>query len=170
MPRNVEIKAQLSTPDEQHARAAKLSGGDPEVIVQEDVFFPSRSGRLKLRIFSPSAGELIFYERADQSGPKTSSYSLVETTEPRQLRLLLEQALGVRNIVRKTRYLYLVGRTRIHIDQVESLGDFLELEVMLGPTEEPAAGEREAQDLMRALGIDAAQLVEGAYVDLLEEE
>ncbi len=168
MPRNVEIKARLHKVEEQRTRAALLSEGDPEVIVQEDIFFNVPQGRLKLRFLSPTRGELIFYQRANHAGPQTSTYALVETGRPHQLKTVLEAAYGIRNTVRKTRQLYMVGRTRIHIDHVESLGHFLELEVVLAESEEASVGEREAYDLMQQLGINATQLVEGAYVDLLE--
>ena len=69
--------------------------------------------------------------------------------------------------MRKHRTLYIAGRTRIHLDAVENLGDFLELEVVLQDDEIPDAGIREAEDLMRRLGVDPSQLIERAYVDLL---
>jgi predicted adenylyl cyclase CyaB len=69
--------------------------------------------------------------------------------------------------VRKQRTLYLVGRTRVHLDRVESLGHFLELEVVLATGESADAGIKEARALMTALGLTDDQLVEGAYVDLL---
>jgi predicted adenylyl cyclase CyaB len=69
--------------------------------------------------------------------------------------------------VRKQRTLFLAGRTRIHLDRVEGLGDFLELEVVLAEGEPADAGVREARALMHALGVESSQLVEGAYVDLL---
>ena len=69
-----------------------------------------------------AAGELIFYQRADQGGPKTSTYSIVPTDRPGELRDALANAYGIRNTVRKTRHLYLAGRTRIHIDEVAALG------------------------------------------------
>lgn len=167
MPRNVEIKARLTNVEVQRAHAAQLSGMAPQVIWQEDVFFNVPQGRLKLRFLSPAQGQLIFYQRRDDSGPTTSTYELYDTSQPQQLKAVLEAAYGICNIVRKTRQLYRVGRTRIHIDEVESLGHFLELEVVLADAEAPSAGEREARDLMQQLGIGDTQLVSGAYVDLL---
>ena len=69
--------------------------------------------------------------------------------------------------MRKHRTLYLVGRTRVHLDRVESLGHFLELEVVLAEGESPDAGVKEAHALMTALGLADDQLIDGAYVDLL---
>ena len=80
----------------------------------------------------------------------------------------LKLALGAIGRVRKQRTLYLVGRTRVHLDRVESLGEFLELEVVLRDDETAEVGEAEARVLMGELGIAPAQLVEGAYLDLLE--
>lgn len=131
MPRNIEIKARLTNAEAQRVRAARLSDVPPEVIAQEDVFFNVPQGRLKLRFLSPTQGQLIFYQRRDESGPSTSTYELFATDRPQQLKAVLAMAYGIRNVVRKTRHLYRVGRTRIHIDEVESLGHFLELEVVL---------------------------------------
>ena len=61
----------------------------------------------------------------------------------------------------------LVGATRIHLDRVEGLGDFLELEVTLQDGQAEAEGTALAQDLMARLGVHAGQLVSGAYLDLL---
>jgi len=168
MPRNVEIKARIHKVEEQCTRVALLSEGAPEVIVQEDIFFNVPQGRLKLRVLAPTHGELIFYQRANHAEPTTSTYAVVETDRPAQLTAVLEAAYGIRNTVRKTRQLYMIGRTRVHIDHVESLGHFLELEVVLADAEEASVGEREAHHLMQQLGIHTAQLVEGAYIDLLE--
>ncbi|MEM8648648.1 MAG: class IV adenylate cyclase, partial [Pseudomonadota bacterium] len=128
MPRNVEIKAHVRDVAEVRRRAEDASGGPPEVLEQEDVFFPAERGRLKLRRLAPDFGQLIFYERPDVSGPKTCIYAISDTQDPQQLREVLSQALGEAMIVRKVREVYMVGQTRIHVDQVEGLGAFLELE------------------------------------------
>ncbi len=80
----------------------------------------------------------------------------------------LELAYGVRGRVVKLRTLYRVGRTRVHLDRVRDLGDFMELEVILGNGDTPEDGIAEAHMLMKKLGIEESQLVEGAYIDLLE--
>ncbi|PKU28596.1 c-jun-amino-terminal kinase-interacting protein 2 [Limosa lapponica baueri] len=80
---------------------------------------------------------------------------------------VLGQALGVLGVVRKERLLYLVGQTRVHLDSVEGLGDFLELEVVLTEEQTVEDGERVAQQLMKELGIEEQDLISGAYLDLL---
>lgn len=167
MPRNIEIKARIPSIAELSPRAAAIADQGPFAIAQDDTFFHCPTGRLKLRAFSDTQGELIFYRRADQQGPKESFYVRSATAEPAQLREALTLAHGQAGRVRKQRTLFLAGRTRIHLDEVEGLGAFLELEVVLEAHEPAEAGVREAHALMARLGVDPAQLVEGAYVDLL---
>ncbi len=170
MARNVEIKARVESADALFPRAAALADGGPVRIVQEDIFFRCPNGRLKLRVSSPDAGELIYYRRPDQRGPKESFYLVSPTTTPGTLREALSLAYGQAGRIQKTRTLFLAGRTRIHLDRVEGLGDFLELEVVLAEGEPTESGEAVARDLMAKLGILPGQLVEGAYVDLLTSE
>jgi predicted adenylyl cyclase CyaB len=170
MARNVEIKARIESTDLIFPKAEALADDDPVEITQDDTFFACENGRLKLRIFSPEEGQLIFYRRADQRGPKESFYLISPTTSPGTLRESLSLAYGQVGRVRKKRTLFLVGRTRIHLDRVEGLGDFLELEVVLTDGEHVETGEGIARDLLEKLGILPDQLIEGAYVDLLTLE
>lgn len=169
MSANVEIKARVGDPEAFAARARAICGSEPEIIEQADVFFRAARGRLKLRRFTASRGELIHYERPDAVGPKTSRYRLVSTHDPDGLTAALADALGEIGRVVKTRRLWLAGRTRIHLDAVRGLGDFMELEVVLGADEDPAAGDAEACALMARLGVAPGDLVEGAYLDLQGE-
>jgi len=166
MNRNVEIKARVRDPAAFAGRAAALAGDPPRVLRQHDVFFAVPSGRLKLRRQDGGA-ELIAYARPDGTGPRTSRYVLYRTGDPDALQAALAAALPVLGEVRKVRRLFLVGRTRIHLDEVAGLGWFMELEVMLAPGETPAAGAAEARRLAAALGIVAGDEVTGAYLDLL---
>ncbi len=168
MAKNIEIKASLDDMQGCQDIAKSLSDSGPVLIHQCDTFFHCSHGRLKLREFGDGTGELIAYSRPDQSGPKTSNYTISRTSEPDSLCLALENSLGIRAVVTKQRLLYLAGRTRIHLDQVEGLGDFLELEVVLNDGEDGQAGVEEAHDLMEQLKVPKESLIQDAYVDLLE--
>lgn len=168
MAANIEIKAKIEDFAGVKAIAQKLSDQPGRLIQQEDIFFRTGTGRLKLRILAPDWGELIYYEREDAAGPRQSTYYISTTTDPAALKMVLSIPLGVRGIVRKERWLYLVENTRIHLDQVEGLGSFLELEVVLGPDQTTKQGEAIALNLMAKFGIKETDLIEVAYIDLLE--
>lgn len=170
MPCNVEIKARIESVQALASRAAAMASAGPTEIEQDDTFFRCEAGRLKLRAFPDGSGELIFYRRANERGPKESFYLCSATSTPDALRESLALAYGQAGRVRKHRTLYLAGRTRIHLDRVEGLGDFLELEVVLAEGEAVEGGLKEAHALMQSLGIQQSQLVEAAYVDLLAEQ
>ncbi len=169
MARNIEIKARVDDLDALAARTAAIADAGPTAIPQDDTFFRCDNGRLKLRAFEDGTGELIFYHRADQGGPKESFYVLSPTASPDTLREALTLANGQAGRVVKHRTLYLVGRTRVHLDRVQGLGDFMELEVVLADGDTLDDGAREAHALMERLRIAPDSLVEGAYVDLLRE-
>ena len=168
MARNIEIKARLTDLPTTLALARQVAGSEPELIAQDDTFFTSAQGRLKLRAFDDGRGELIYYERPDQPGPKTSFYVRSPTASPDTLREALTLAHGQIGRVRKLRTLLIAGRTRIHLDRVEGLGDFMELEVVLADDDPLQAGVDEAHALMARLGIAPAQLIDVAYLDLLQ--
>jgi predicted adenylyl cyclase CyaB len=165
--RNIEIKARIEDIEALAVRTRAIADQGPVEIFQDDTFFRCEAGRLKLRTFSENLGELIFYKRPDQAGPKESFYLISRTAEPKTLLAALTQAYGIVGRVRKRRTLYMVGRTRVHLDRVEGLGDFMELEVVLQDGEPASVGVEEAHRLMERLGVDGGQLVEGAYVDLM---
>ncbi len=163
---NIEIKARLKNWDAAMAVLREQATG-PELLMQEDTFFPAGAGRLKLRRVTSGDGELIHYQRDDSKGPTASKYEIVKTSDARGLRELLLAALGTGGVVRKSRHLFVSGPTRFHLDEVEGLGRFLELEVVLEDGQDPAEGVTIAEDWMARLGVHDEDLVEEAYVDLL---
>ena len=169
MPRNIEIKASVESIEALLPKAAALASEGPIDIEQDDTFFRCESGRLKLRAFSGTEGQLIFYRRANQQGPKESFYVITPTASPETLREALSLAYGQVGRVVKKRTLLLVGRTRVHLDRVRDLGQFLELEIVLEDGEPSEVGVTEARALMAQLGVEPSQLIEGAYVDLLSQ-
>jgi adenylate cyclase len=148
----------------------RAADGPPHALEQTDTFFRVGRGRLKLREASGTGSELIYYERPDESGPKESSFERVAVPDAPALRTLLASALGVSGQVEKLRLVFRVGRTRVHLDQVHGLGDFLELEVELAPDEPAETGAEDARRLMRRFDIGEDALVRDAYVDLLNRE
>ncbi|MDZ7723589.1 MAG: class IV adenylate cyclase [candidate division KSB1 bacterium] len=169
MARNIEIKARISDFDYCMKKAESLADAEPEIIIQDDTFFKCENGRLKLRILSKDNGVLIFYNRPDITGPKPSEYHITSTHEPDRLLYILERSYGSCGKVKKTRRLYLIGRTRIHLDQVENLGEFLEFEVVLKENENMTEGKTKANELIKAFNISAKDLISSAYVDMIKE-
>ncbi|MGA8813697.1 MAG: class IV adenylate cyclase [Candidatus Sulfotelmatobacter sp.] len=170
MATNIEIKAVLKNRRAVGAAAARLSDVGPERILQEDFFFRCAGTRLKLRIFAPDRGELIRYERADVADLRGSHYLIARTSDPQILLDILTATLGRNGVVKKTRTLYLVGQTRVHLDEVHGLGEFLELEVVLRPGQSEAEGQRIATSLLLEFGIGQEDLIAEAYVDLLARQ
>ena len=169
MPRNVEVKIRVDDLEAIRSRALALGAEDRGTLHQIDTYFgtPAASGaRLKLREHRPGRSELIAYRRPDTTGLRTSDFHLVPVNDPTPLREALTHALGVVRRVAKTRHLLLLGRTRIHLDRVEGLGDFLELEVVLADRDEVTGGEQEAERLLAQLALGDRPRIPGSYVDL----
>lgn len=161
MPRNVEVKIRVPDLDAIALRARDVGAEERGVFRQVDTYFKAE-GRLKLREMDASA-ELIRYSRPDVSGLRTSNYTITPVTDPEAVKRSHEITVVVSN----TRRLLMLGRTRIHLDRVEGLGDFLELEVILADGEDEARGREEAEAILRSLGIAEAERVAGSYSDLL---
>jgi predicted adenylyl cyclase CyaB len=168
--RNVEQKFHCGNHADAHAAALAAGAQATDVLLQRDVYFHAVSGRLKLRSIqserSPPTAELIAYDRPDGAGERISTYILVRVADPGRLEAALGAALGVRAVVKKRRRLLMSGNIRLHFDEVESLGTFVEFEAVLGD------GDTEAQSIERiarwrsVLGLSDA--VSRSYVDLLE--
>ena len=167
MARNIEIKARIEN-------VALLTPQVAELATEGSA--RDRAGRhlLQLRHRPPEAARVLerrrradFLPASEPGGPKESFYLRSPTSSPETLRESLSLAYGQIGRIRKYRTLFLVGRTRVHLDRVEGLGHFLELEVMLVDDEPAEQGFAKRVELMDQLGIQPEQLIEGAYLDLL---
>lgn len=167
MASNIEIKARIDILEALLPQVRKLADGDALMIEQDDTFFRVPHGRLKLRAFADGSAELIHYHRADTPEARASDYVRVPVADAAALHEALARACGVIGRVRKRRWLLRVGQTRVHLDRVEGLGDFMELEVVLPPGQADDDGRAIAERLMRELGLAAAPRLAGAYLDLL---
>jgi adenylate cyclase class 2 len=167
LPRNIELKARLTDPDGARAIAERLCGPPTAMLRQIDTYFPCDHGRLKLREIEGVAAELIWYDRPDDAEAKASDYLIASVADAATLRQTLARALGIRGVVAKTRRLYLHQNVRIHLDQVDGAGSFLEFEAVLSDQIDDLAGQRQIDDLRREFAIAADDLLAGSYSDML---
>ncbi|CAH0730183.1 unnamed protein product, partial [Brenthis ino] len=173
--RNVEIKAKVHDIESICKIAENLSGTKPTIIQQDDTFYKVNSGRLKLRFYADESATLVRYDRDDTEGPKLCDYNLLQFSKNEKekamlLDNMLTKCVGTRGKVVKERKLYMVGQTRVHIDAVQDLGNFMELEVVLHPEQSLEEGQAIAKDLQIKLGVKDEDLIECAYVDLLDKK
>lgn len=110
---------------------------------------------------------MVQYSRPDVTGPKLSQFNIIEVDEPELLHKILEASVGVLGEVKKKRYLFLHDQTRVHLDNVEELGQFLEFEVCLRPEQTVEEGTAIANKMMDIFEIGKDDLLAGAYLDEL---
>jgi adenylate cyclase, class 2 len=166
--RNIELKARCA--DLLAARAAcntlDLRAG---AVVQEqvDTYFNCQHGRLKLRVIDESRAELIWYARSDEARSRASDYRIVPVTQPDSLRESLAAAMGVRVEVRKRRQILLWHNVRIHLDEVEGLGSFLEFEAVMDEGSDEATAHARLAQLCRLLSITPKDYLRESYENLM---
>lgn len=165
--RNLEFKARIEDANALVARARALGADLWGDLRQTDTYFAVRRGRLKLRETVGHQAELIYYERDEEGERRPSDYSVTYFKDAEGLKEALTKALGVRTRVRKRRTLLVLDTTRIHVDNVEGLGSFLEIEVPVREDEE--AAHRQLQSLVSALGFSWEDCIRKSYADLIEE-
>jgi adenylate cyclase class 2 len=124
-------------------------------------------GRLKLREEPDAVAHLIVYERPDLAGHRESRYRLIEVREPVELKNALADVLGVLVVVSKTRRLFIFEGVRIHLDRVEDLGDFIELEGVAADGGDPSGFAELLDGLRRSFGIRDEGLLRESYSDLI---
>jgi predicted adenylyl cyclase CyaB len=165
--RNLEYKARIDDPKPYQAKARSLGADLWGDLRQTDTYFAVPNGRLKLRETAGLQGELIFYLRDEQAIDRASDYEVSRTPEPASLRDLLSAALETLAVVKKRRTLLVLDGIRIHFDNVEELGHFLELEVPVQEDDTPARDK--LNWLLGELGLTWEQCIRASYLDLVIE-
>jgi homotetrameric cytidine deaminase len=158
--RNVEFKAHDRDPEATLAKALEMGASDEGLLHQVDTYFAVARGRLKLREQDPGGAALIPYVRADEARARESSYELIAVDDPAALKAGLAQTAGIEIVVTKRRRLLLIDGIRVHLDDVDGLGRFAELESVM-----PDGGDVNA--LRERLGIPADAIVAEGYAQLL---
>jgi adenylate cyclase class 2 len=166
--RNVELKARDHDPEATLAAALGHGAVDQGVLTQVDTYFAAREGRLKLRE-EDGAATLIAYARADEAAARTSAYHLVAVPDPAALKAALDDASGTVVVVEKFRRLLLWQDVRIHLDAVEGLGTWLELEAVASAHSDLAAEHRKVAELRAVLKMVDEDVVATGYAAMLLE-
>jgi len=166
MAKNLEFKVRTESLDSLLPKLSDLKASHRGIIHQVDTYFQNPKGRLKLRETERSdEGWLIYYERPNELESRYSIYQLCQITEPEALKELLTAALGVKTIVKKQRSLWMYNHTRIHLDTVDELGEFVELEtVFQGQSETDAIEEHRL--VKTTLDLDSAEPIAVSYSEL----
>lgn len=164
---NIEIKARTSEPERIRTllrkRGADFIGQD----AQCDTYFTVPNGRLKLRE-GEIENALIHYHRENTSGPKRSDVTLYHPDPNSALKKILSQALGVDVVVEKRREIYLIDNVKFHIDELDELGSFIEIEAIDDDGALDAERlERQCRDYLELFKVEPDDLVAESYSDLI---
>jgi adenylate cyclase, class 2 len=165
--RNIELKAHDPQPEGSLEVCRSLGAEDHGEIAQRDTYFEVPRGRLKLREEEPGRPHLIQFERTSEPQQRESRYRIIEIKDAGALLAALADALGVRGVVAKRRRLFLWRSVRIHLDRVEGLGDFIELEAVAPPDSDLMHEHELVTSLRAALGIGDERLVGLGYAEQL---
>lgn len=167
---NIEIKARTGNPGFVRDYLLKAGADYKGTDIQTDTYFKVAKGRLKLRQ-GKIENNLIWYERSNQEGPKQSDFLLTAVQDGDALRAILEKSLGVKVAVTKTREIYYIGNVKFHIDSLESLGNFVEIEA--GNKLADLAMEQlqeQCNFYMKELRITGEDLIANSYSDMLLDQ
>jgi predicted adenylyl cyclase CyaB len=163
---NLEAKFKLDDLNRARKQAEALGYQFKATLLQRDTFFRVAQGKLKLRE-EESGARLIFYGRVDSRHLKISNYEMVPIPEPEKTREIMTQALGTIATVRKTRVLMMRDNVRLHLDRVDNLGDFGEIEAVLSEHDNAERSRPAVDELSSALGIESDNLIAESYFEML---
>ena len=166
---HLEIKARCRDLGAVRAAAERVATQRLGLDEQVDTYFRTRAGRLKLRESSLSGGQLVPYLRPDEHGPKRARYQVIPIEDAAGLKVLLSEILDVHRVVRKRREIFVHENVRIHIDRVEELGEFVELEALYDGSPAAEIEQRRLIDyLMKELGIEQSDLLATSYEGMID--
>jgi len=165
--KNFELK--VNCKDHKAALAAvKLLNADYEgILKQRDVYFKISPGRLKLRSINNSVHQLIYYKRSNRAGAKFSNYFIEDIHHPERVEKILREIYGIQTIVSKSRKLYLWHNVRIHIDNVNKLGKFIEFEIVCRTLKQENDSAGKMKYLKGIFNINKINVLRSSYSDMM---
>lgn len=166
MAQNIELKIKIddfsAVTEILHQNNIKLE----TILRQRDIYYKHKDGLLKLRVYN-SSGELIFYQRNEHDTDRVSNYHLLKI-DPKHAEDFFSKLFEVETEVIKERRLYLYKNTRIHLDVVENLGNYLELETVVNTSLEE--GKNEFAEVVKLFKLDLSKQIKSSYRTLLIEK
>ncbi len=164
---NIEIKAKYDDLSQAKEIAERLKTDYLGILHQIDTYFETKQGRLKLREINNEEAQLIPYSKDYQAGPMKSTYSVMPVKDPDNVKDLFDKLLGTTIVVDKKREVFLIDNVRVHLDEVKSLGTFIEFEAVYEEVS-PQSKEKEEKrvsELMDTFQIKSHNLLKKSYVD-----
>jgi adenylate cyclase, class 2 len=167
MPKNYEFKARSTRNDVLSQLLLAQNALFQGIDFQQDTYFNVENGRLKLREGNIE-NQLIHYIRPNDPSAKISEVELCASPPDSNLKVLLTKALGVKVIVRKTRQIYFIDNVKFHLDEVEGLGQFMEIEAIDRDDSRSVESLKAQCDYYQSLlGVNAEDIVALSYSDML---
>ncbi len=150
------------------SKLKKIGAKRIAILKQIDTYYNCKAARLKIREINNKRFELIYYQRPKKVGAKLCDYYIAAILKKnlQPLKFILKETCGERVIVRKERELWLYKHTRIHLDKVEKLGNFLELETVIKNLSE-ARAMKECSEVIDLLGLNRYKKIKYSYSELL---
>ncbi len=165
--KNLELKVKCKS-HRAALKAVKLLHAEyGGILKQRDVYFNISPGRLKLRTINKTEHQLIYYKRHNKKTAKISNYYISEITHPKRVEKILKEIYGIKVIVLKSRKLYLWQNVRIHIDTVNTLGKFIEFEIVCRSQKDENESAEKMNYLKFLFGIQNKEVLKYSYSDML---
>ena len=165
--KNIELKIKIDDFKSILAGLKKSRAIKRGVLKQTDTYFNCERKRLKLREENNRKFQLVLYVRPDKKEAKVSDFETIDfdKQQAQALKAVLKKAYGEKVVVKKERKLWMYKNTRIHLDKVEKLGTFLELETLV--TKDLALAKKEYDKVVDLLDLDRYKKLERSYSDML---
>lgn len=164
--KNIELKIKLNDFKRVVSQLKKIGAKYINQLHQIDTYFNIKSGRLKIRNINNKIFELIYYQRPNKKSSKISNYQIlnIKKNQIQKIKSILKKSLEVKIIIEKDRGLWQFNNTRIHLDRVKKLGNFLELETVVKKNLEEARIEH--SKIINLLNLKNYKKCSNSYSDL----
>jgi adenylate cyclase, class 2 len=166
MPRNLELKVPSNSFNKIIKILEGINAGYIGELIQKDVYYQIKNGLLKLRIENGEQS-LIKYSRDEKGIDRWSDFKVIKFSDG-DAEVFLKDIFKIETVVEKKRQVYIYDNTRIHLDQVKDLGEFLELETLVVNGLEDA--KKRFNDIINKLELDLNSQIKNSYKILLEEK